>query len=122
MRSRYAAYVAGDTAYLLRTWHPATRPERIDLDPALRWTGLEVLRTEGGGPEDGKGVVEFRASYLTDAGPGRPPRGQPLLPVRRRVGLRARQAPLHLRNVDTSPHAGRAAGSRTAHGVGSPAP
>lgn len=63
MRSRYTAYVLGDGGYLLRTWHPTTRPTRIDHDPALVWTGLEVLRTEAGGPGDSFGVVEFRAAW-----------------------------------------------------------
>jgi SEC-C motif-containing protein len=44
MRSRYCAYVLGLEAYLLATWHPDTRPARIDLDPSLRWLGLEVRR------------------------------------------------------------------------------
>ena len=44
MRSRYCAYVLGLEPYLLATWHPDTRPERIDLDPGLRWLGLEVRR------------------------------------------------------------------------------
>jgi SEC-C motif domain protein len=66
MRSRYSAFVVHEASYLLATWHPATRPERLDLDDGLRWTGLEVLATEAGGPEDPKGVVEFRASYSRD--------------------------------------------------------
>ena len=67
MRSRYSAFAVGDAAHLLRTWHPATRPERLDLDDSTRWTGLEVLATEAGGPQNQRGVVEFRASY-TSAG------------------------------------------------------
>ena len=70
MRSRYSAFAVGDTAYLTRTWHPATRPGSIDLDPDQRWTGLEILATEGGGAEDTKGVVEFRASYAVRGEPG----------------------------------------------------
>ncbi|WP_435986277.1 YchJ family protein [Terrabacter sp. LjRoot27] len=63
MRSRYTAFVVGDEAYLLRTWHPRTRPERVGLDPQTRWTGLTVLRTERGGPDDVDGVVEFVARW-----------------------------------------------------------
>ncbi|WP_254716546.1 YchJ family protein [Actinomadura sp. WMMB 499] len=70
MRSRYSAFAERDEAYLLRTWHPATRPERIDFDPALRWTGLEIVRTEAGGPPDARGVVEFRARYASGGEPG----------------------------------------------------
>lgn len=73
MRSRYSAFVVGgpgEVRHLLATWHPATRPESIDLDDGLRWTGLEVLATEAGGPEDRRGMVEFRASYLREGVPG----------------------------------------------------
>lgn len=63
MRSRYAAFAVGDEAYLVRTWHPRTRPERVDLDAATRWTGLTVLRAERGGPDDEDGVVEFVARW-----------------------------------------------------------
>lgn len=43
MRSRYSAYVRGLTPYLLATWHPSTRPAKLDAqEPALRWLGLEL--------------------------------------------------------------------------------
>lgn len=44
MRSRYSAYVALDEAYLLATWHPETRPARLDLQaqPQPKWLGLQV--------------------------------------------------------------------------------
>ncbi|WP_237774210.1 YchJ family protein [Actinosynnema sp. ALI-1.44] len=63
MRSRYSAYAVGDEGYLLRTWHSTTRPQRVDFDPALRWTGLEILGTTGGSPFHTAGTVEFNASY-----------------------------------------------------------
>ncbi|MGW1593993.1 YchJ family protein [Streptomyces sp. NPDC002343] len=63
MRSRYSAFVTGDAGYLLRTWHPRTRPERLALDPRMRWTGLEILDTAGGSAFHTTGTVEFRASY-----------------------------------------------------------
>ncbi|MFG3103788.1 YchJ family protein [Streptomyces sp. NPDC048182] len=63
MRSRYSAFVTGDAGYLLRTWHPGTRPERLDLDPGMRWTGLEILGTGGGSAFHSTGTVTFRASY-----------------------------------------------------------
>lgn len=66
MRSRYTAFVRGDGGHLLRTWHPTTRPARVDHDPALEWLGLEVLRTEAGGADDAFGVVEFRAAYVAE--------------------------------------------------------
>ncbi len=62
MRSRYSAFAVGDAAYLLATWDPATRPRALELDPAVRWTGLEVLATTGGGLFDAEGTVTFRAS------------------------------------------------------------
>ncbi|MFE7973332.1 YchJ family protein [Streptomyces shenzhenensis] len=63
MRSRYAAFVRGDVGYLLRTWHPRTRPVRLELDPGLRWTGLEVLGSTDGSAFHTAGTVTFRASY-----------------------------------------------------------
>lgn len=42
MRSRYSAFVRGDAAYLLATWHPTTRPASIDFDAGTRWLGLQV--------------------------------------------------------------------------------
>ncbi|MFI2415934.1 YchJ family protein [Streptomyces sp. NPDC018947] len=63
MRSRYSAFVKGDAGYLLRTWHPRTRPARLDLDPGTRWTGLEILGTTDGSPFHTTGTVTFRASY-----------------------------------------------------------
>ena len=41
MRSRYAAYAVGDPDYVWRTWHPRTRPDVLEPDPALTWTGLD---------------------------------------------------------------------------------
>jgi len=56
MRSRYTAHVVGDGNHLFRTWHPRTRPDDVTRDPATRWTGLEVVATEGD-------TVEFVASW-----------------------------------------------------------
>jgi len=67
MRSRYAAFAVGDADYLLRTWHPSTRPTDLDLDPDLVWRRLDVLRGTGGGLLDATGTVEFVA-YYTDHG------------------------------------------------------
>jgi SEC-C motif domain protein len=63
MRSRYAAYALDRLDYVFRTWHPRTRPSEMPEDLGLVWLGLEVLRTEDGGPSDETGVVEFRARY-----------------------------------------------------------
>jgi SEC-C motif-containing protein len=42
MRSRYQAYVDLDRDWLLATWHPSTRPAQLELDPAVKWLGLDV--------------------------------------------------------------------------------
>ncbi len=70
MRSRYAAFVVGDENYLFRTWHPRTRPADLRLATDRRWTGLVVLHTEAGGPDDDTGVVEFEARYDSHGRPG----------------------------------------------------
>jgi SEC-C motif-containing protein len=70
MRSRYTAFVVGDARYLGDTWHPGTRPGALDLDPRQRWTALEVLDVEDGGPDDVRGVVEFRARWRLGSGSG----------------------------------------------------
>jgi SEC-C motif domain protein len=63
MRSRYSAYAYGDADYLFRTWHPRTRPVDVTVDPAITWTGLEVIDIDAGGPGDDRGEVEFRALF-----------------------------------------------------------
>lgn len=62
MRSRYTAYVLGDTAYLLATWHPDTRPGDFDAtDPAVKWIGLQVVAVRDRSTD--RGEVEFVARY-----------------------------------------------------------
>jgi SEC-C motif-containing protein len=63
MRSRYSAFVVQDAPYLLRTWSARTRPRTLRFEAGLRWTGLEILGTEGGSAFHTEGTVEFRASY-----------------------------------------------------------
>ncbi|MDQ0823595.1 SEC-C motif-containing protein [Arthrobacter sp. V4I6] len=63
MRSRYSAFVVLDTAYLLRTWHPDTRPAGLTLDDAMRWRRLDIVSTSRGGPLDRDGTVEFKAHF-----------------------------------------------------------
>jgi SEC-C motif-containing protein len=62
MRSRYSAFALGLTAYLLKTWHPTTRPKKLVLDPEQEWLGLQVLSSSGGFL-DVEGIVEFRATW-----------------------------------------------------------
>ncbi len=63
MRSRYSAFAVGDTAYLLRSWHSTTRPAVLELDPAQRWTALEILAATDGSAFHTEGTVTFRAHY-----------------------------------------------------------
>jgi SEC-C motif-containing protein len=70
MRSRFSAFSVGDEAYLMRTWHPATRPPHIGLDKSLRWVRLEILETTDGSPFHTDGTVRFRAHYLERGRPG----------------------------------------------------
>jgi SEC-C motif domain protein len=63
MRSRYTAYVLGEEAYLLDTWHSTTRPATLNLDeePQPRWIGLTVKRHEI--IDANHAIVEFVARY-----------------------------------------------------------
>jgi len=62
MRSRYTAFVLGESAYLLQTWHASTRPASLGgLD--LRWFHLAIVATEQGKSDDEQGIVSFIASY-----------------------------------------------------------
>jgi SEC-C motif-containing protein len=63
MRSRYSAFATLDEAYLLDTWHPATRPSRVRLHADQRWLGLSIKRCETGQAEDEQGTVEFVARF-----------------------------------------------------------
>jgi SEC-C motif-containing protein len=63
MRSRYSAFVVLDAPYLLRTWHPDTRPPALELDPAMQWRRLDIVSTHRGGPLDTEGTVEFKAWF-----------------------------------------------------------
>ena len=63
MRSRYTAYALGRADHVERTWHPRTRPAGVTVDPAVRWTGLDVSSSDGGGPDDDEGTVTFTARW-----------------------------------------------------------
>lgn len=69
MRSRFTAFSLGDGAHLLRSWHPATRPETLDLDDHVTWERLEVLAVDAGLATDLRGTVSFRARWC-DIGSG----------------------------------------------------
>ena len=61
MRSRYTAFVVVASDSLASTWHPATRPKSITLDPAVKWLGLKVIKTHQGLAQHTEGTVEFVA-------------------------------------------------------------
>lgn len=63
MRSRYSAFALGLEGYLLDTWHPSTRPERVDLDHGMEWTGLVIEDSTGGSAWEDDGTVRFAASW-----------------------------------------------------------
>ncbi|PMS36509.1 SEC-C motif-containing protein [Trinickia symbiotica] len=67
MRSRYTAYVVGDTDYLRATWDSSTCPADlaadIDAPDAPRWLGLQIKRFEA--LDDRHAIVEFVARFKT---------------------------------------------------------
>ncbi|GAA2853444.1 YchJ family metal-binding protein [Streptosporangium fragile] len=70
MRSRFTAFAVEDEAYLLRTWHPTTRPARVEFERGMRWTALEIEDVSGGSPFHTEGTVTFRARYTHRGRPG----------------------------------------------------
>ncbi len=70
MRSRYSAFAMDETDYLRTSWHPETRPASVASDPQLRWVGLKILDSSGGGLFDAEGTVEFQARYRDGGKPG----------------------------------------------------
>ncbi len=66
MRSRFTAFAVGDAAYLLASWHPATRPRELDLDESLDWYRLDIHAAGGGTPFEKTGEVTFTAHYRVD--------------------------------------------------------
>lgn len=68
MRSRYTAYAVGEADHLFRTWHPATRPEDVDLDGSLEWLGLDIVAVSG---DEAEGFVEFAAHWRSGEGRSR---------------------------------------------------
>lgn len=69
MRSRYTAYVRQDSAYTLRTWHPSTRPQGVDLADLPQWMGLRIVQAVAGQETDLEGTVEFIATALNHGRP-----------------------------------------------------
>ncbi len=65
MRSRYTAFVLGNEAYLLTTWHASTRPPALNFasSSAIKWIGLDIKRAAATGSDTA--IVEFVARSKT---------------------------------------------------------
>lgn len=55
---------------MLWLWHPAARPDELDLDDGIRWTRRDILIAESGGPFDDEGAVAFEAFFRQDGTAG----------------------------------------------------
>lgn len=68
MRARYTAYTQGDIDFIVESHDPETA-DQVDRDASTSWSkkaewlGLDIVSTEGGGPSDDRGQVEFVAHY-----------------------------------------------------------
>lgn len=61
MRSRYSAYTLEDEAYLQKTWHPDSRPDKAVLQQArCKWIGLQVIAHH---QKQQTATVEFIAKF-----------------------------------------------------------
>ena len=68
MQSRYSAYVHAEMDYIHDTTHISqrdqfNREESEAWSKRADWHSLKIVRTEAGGPDDDRGVVEFVARY-----------------------------------------------------------
>lgn len=66
MRSRYSAYVLQNDTYLLRSWHPRTRPASISHEDGIRWLGLKIIKHTHDGTAHAR--VSFEARYRVGGG------------------------------------------------------
>ena len=71
MRARYTAYATEHIPFLKTSAVKAVQDEFDEATSrawsrSAEWHGLEIIRTEKGGPDDTTGVVEFRASYTAN--------------------------------------------------------
>ena len=71
MRARYSAFVKRRLSFIEQSIHPKMRHNhdpKSTREWSLRseWLGLSVVATEGGGPEQNAGSVEFIARYRSD--------------------------------------------------------
>jgi len=73
MRSRYTAYAKSAVDHILSTYTPKAKAgvDRTSTEKWSKestWLGLSVVATEGGGPADDEGTVEFIARYKEKTG------------------------------------------------------
>ena len=71
MRARYSAYVGKEMEYIFTSLHPDHRSDYDEKSTRAwaeraQWHKLEIVETNGGGPEDSEGQVEFVAAYTED--------------------------------------------------------
>jgi len=64
MRSRYSAYVLGNTSHLLKTWDNLFRPESLTLDDNCKWVKLEIIKSSKNDTEEKTGFVHFKAFFI----------------------------------------------------------
>ena len=65
MRARYTAHVLRNSSFVDDSVHPSRRHEQTgggEIDD-VSWSGLNIVRVEGGGPDDAAGRVEFEARF-----------------------------------------------------------
>lgn len=66
MRARYTAYTRSDAAVLLGTWHPASRPPKVEFEPDTRWLGLKISEVKYYGED--QATVRFTARWRVGGG------------------------------------------------------
>lgn len=69
MRARYTAYTQINMDFIEKTHDPATRKKtnmrgNKEWAEQTQWTGLEIVETDKGGPDDDWGRVEFKAHFM----------------------------------------------------------
>ncbi len=88
MRARYSAYVKTAVDFIIDTTHASQR-SNYTVEGIRKWSrnsewqGLTILHTEGGGPQEEEGVVEFVARYIEK---GKPNRHHEIAQFRRQEG------------------------------------
>lgn len=67
MRARFTAYARRNVDFLESTWVKEKCPEKIDFSKEnAAWIRLEIIQIKKGKLKDQKGLVEFKAYFLTD--------------------------------------------------------